>query len=145
MNPFSRRRFLQYAAGGTAAALGGSLLERVPPAVAAGPTNPIVVENQLAGTGAFQLGAGFSSGFTGYAARTCIEVGDPLAVKVVSFLSAPNNAGHIEVYRLGYYGAQGGRLVYDSRSSFPDFSFTTQSGPSEADAQTGLRGYSTGT
>ncbi|MDX6643513.1 MAG: hypothetical protein QOD76_1475, partial [Solirubrobacteraceae bacterium] len=66
MNPFSRRRFLQYAAGGTAAALGGSLLERVPKALAA--TNPIVVENQLAGTGAFQLGPGFNSGVTGYAA-----------------------------------------------------------------------------
>jgi hypothetical protein len=137
MKPFSRRRFFQYAAGGTAAALGGSLLERLPAAVAAGPTNPIVVENQLAGTTDFQLtAAGFSSGVTGYAARTCIDVGETLAVKVVSFLSGMNATGHIDVYRLGYYGGQGGRLVHTSSP----LTFTTQSG-AQSDAQFGLRSY----
>src|SRR5690349_20813971 len=105
MKPFSRRRFIQYVAGGTAAAMGGSLLERVAPALADGPTNPIAVEHQQVGTTAFQLSAsGISSGVTGFAGRTCIDVVDTIAVKIVSFLSGMNNSGHLEVYRLGYYG-----------------------------------------
>jgi hypothetical protein len=135
MSPFSRRRFLQYAAGGTAAALGGSLLERVPPALAAGPGNPIVDENLLAGTGAFQLTAsGFASGVTGFAARTCIDRGETLAVKIVSFLTGVNATGHIDVYRLGYYGGEGARLVHTVSS----LTFTTQSA-AQSDPQFGLR------
>ena len=84
-------------------------------AVAQTGSNPIVTENQNAGTGGWQL---YQSGFTvsndatgqiqGYASSTSVNKGDQLAFYVSV---NPAQTFRMDIYRMGYYGGNGGRLM----------------------------------
>lgn len=114
---FSRRRFVQGAAGSMAALYGAGLLGRPAGAQAAG-SNPITVENAKAGTPAFQLDAGkYNGAIGGYTNKVSIDKGEALSVKLNSYdyqPGAPGTTAVLEVYRLGYYGGAGGRKVWTS-------------------------------
>lgn len=75
------------------------------PAVA----DPIVAENQLAGTPPAQwdiVDSGHAS-IQGYAARFSVRTGETVDFKVKTDASAY----HLEIYRIGWYGGMGARLV----------------------------------
>ncbi len=78
------------------------------PAAAAEP-NPITIENARAGdTGWSGDGGG---DIQVYASQTSVEPGEPIDVHV-----STANAYRVEVYRLGWYGGAGGRLVVQTPS-----------------------------
>jgi hypothetical protein len=84
------------------AAPGGVCGERAVP-------NPIVVENRRRGSSAWRITVpSASSEIEGYASTTSAAAGDAVAVMV-----SASRAGHASwaLYRLGYYGGAGARLV----------------------------------
>jgi hypothetical protein len=97
----------------TAAALLLTLV-RVPDASVTA-SNPIVVENQNPGTNAWRF---YESGRTrslgpnhrivGYPSATSVNKGQPISFHVSVY---PTQTFDIDIYRLGYYGGTGGRLM----------------------------------
>lgn len=74
-------------------------------------TNPIYLENQKPGTANWRIPQLGQSDITGFATATSVNKGDSLPIKVS--LAQPGSY-KIDVYRLGYYGGQGGRLILSS-------------------------------
>lgn len=74
-------------------------------------TNPIYLENQKPGTQNWKIPQSGQSDIAGYTAATSVNKGASLAIKVS--LAQPG-IYTIDVYRLGYYGGQGGRLILSS-------------------------------
>jgi len=77
--------------------------------------NPIVVENQHPGSAAWQVGRpGFlvaddrGRQIEGYASVTSVNKGEPVAVHVSV---TPAQSFSAEIYRMGWYGGLGGRLL----------------------------------
>lgn len=107
---FSRRRFLQGAAG--AAVLVG-VPAFVRPGDAAAASNAITLENQKAGSRGFQLRQ-YNGSIGGFATRASVNRGETLTVKLNDWTqpwSGPNTQATLEIYRVGFYGGAGGRLV----------------------------------
>ncbi|MCK1590070.1 DUF4082 domain-containing protein [Bradyrhizobium sp. 169] len=76
------------------------------------PTNPIVLENQKPGTpkSVWQIQPGDDSTLTqGFATAISTNVGGAVQFKINNLTGNPNY--HVDVYRLGYYGGNGARLV----------------------------------
>ena len=73
--------------------------------------NPIYLENQNPGTTNWKLVNRASGEIAGYASATSVNKGGSLDIKV-----SLGQAGQfsIDVYRLGYYGGTGGRLLASS-------------------------------
>jgi hypothetical protein len=110
----SRRRLLQGAAGGALAARFPGLLGRPDAAQAVdycSHPNPIVRENRCSSgwTTAFQL-QNYNALVLGFATKTSFNVGEAVKLKLISYDGAATSAS-LRVYRLGYYGGNGGRLV----------------------------------
>ena len=77
-------------------------------------TNPIYLENQKSGTTNWKItNQDTNNTIAGYAAATSVDKGEKLDIKV-SLALAGNFT--IDVYRLGYYGGTGGRLMVSSGS-----------------------------
>ncbi|MEH2307074.1 N,N-dimethylformamidase beta subunit family domain-containing protein [Nostoc sp.] len=74
-------------------------------------TNAIYLENQKPGTTDWRIPQVGQSDIAGYATATSVNKGGSLPIKV-SLAQAGNYT--IDVYRLGYYGGQGGRLILSS-------------------------------
>jgi hypothetical protein len=71
--------------------------------------NPIVVENRHSGTTAWQLGRTATDAegqIKGYASATSVNKGQP-----ITFFITASQTYVIDVYRLGWYGGRGGRLM----------------------------------
>jgi N,N-dimethylformamidase beta subunit-like protein len=98
------------------AALDASLIVASPTqALAAGATadsNPIVIENQQPGSAAWQLGGFVSDDATGqikgYASATSVSQASSLTL---SISVNPAQKYSIDIYRMGWYGGLGGRLL----------------------------------
>ncbi|MGY4468061.1 VCBS repeat-containing protein [Bradyrhizobium sp. LB9.1b] len=76
------------------------------------PTNTIVLENQKPGTpkSVWQIQPGDNSTLTqGFATAISTDVGGTVQFKINNLTGNPNY--HVDVYRLGYYGGDGARLV----------------------------------
>jgi hypothetical protein len=86
--------------------------------------NEIVLENQKTGTNAWQISATnqATTQIVGYADATSINQGQAINLKVSLAQAGQYN---IDVYRLGYYGGAGGRLM----SSVTGLSGVVQAGP----------------
>ncbi len=74
-------------------------------------SNAIYLENQKPGSTGWQIPKSPQSDIAGYAAATSVNKGGSLPIKVS--LAQPGNYT-IDLYRLGYYGGQGGRLILSS-------------------------------
>lgn len=74
-------------------------------------SNAIYLENQKPGSTGWQIPNSSQSDIAGYAAATSVNKGGSLPIKV-SLAQAGNYT--IDVYRLGYYGGQGSRLILSS-------------------------------
>jgi len=130
---FSRRRFLQGAAGGLAGAAGLPLLTGADDAQAAVQcpnANRIVDENRCttpsSWSESFRL-SNYADAVTGFAARTSYNRGQAVELKLNTYDPAITSC-RLEVYRLGYYGGKGGRLVQTinnvavrNQGGLPDF------------------------
>jgi hypothetical protein len=73
------------------------------------PSSPIVAENCLPGTPASQWDVGPNSDATiqGFATQFSVNVGEVVHLKIKT--DAPSY--HIDIYRIGYYGGDGARLI----------------------------------
>ena len=87
----------------------------MPPAVATATTNPVVAENSLPGTSAWKIGQSpyqvandVNKQIKGYASATSVNKGGSIDLKVSV---APAQPFRIQVFRLGWYGGLGGRLL----------------------------------
>src|SRR5437763_12303598 len=85
------------------------------PATAVTSPNPVVVENQQPGStgwqipaAGYQIGDDSSGQVKGYASATSVNKGDSIAFNISV---NPPQAVTLTVYRLGWYGGSGGRLV----------------------------------
>ena len=100
--------------------------------------NPIVLENEKTGTTAWKItDLATNNEIAGYASATSVNKGEALPIKVSL---AQAGQYQIDVYRLGYYGGTGGRLVTSSGS----LNGSAQAGPS-IDSATRLVEYHWGT
>jgi hypothetical protein len=112
--PFSRRRFVQSAVAG--AALSGSFLSPIQAAAPKRRPNLIRDENGKAGSRDWQLtrvrldqrGGFRSSDIEGYCSRQSVKAGERLDI-MVSTRRAEDYV--IEIFRTGYYGGKGARLM----------------------------------
>lgn len=91
--------------------LGGGGVESAPAFAATGcaaAPNPIVCENALPGAprSAWDVGSGAAS-IQGFATHVGVQAGDTLQLKV----DTPASAYHADIYRLGWYGGLGARLI----------------------------------
>jgi Domain of unknown function (DUF4347)/Domain of unknown function (DUF4082) len=86
--------------------------------------NAIVLENQQAGTTDWQIGSTFATNneIAGYGDASSINKGQALNLKVSLAQAGKYN---LNVYRLGYYGGAGGRLI----SSITGLNGVTQAAP----------------
>jgi PKD repeat protein len=77
---------------------------------------PVVNENNCKGPGstAWQLTNYDQGGITGFATQSSVNLGQSVKLKV----AVPDGSGHadIDVYRMGWYGGTGGRLVYQTHN-----------------------------
>ncbi len=89
----------------------GGLVTVVPRGVAkaAACSNPVACENQLPGTPQSQwdVSAGDGTTIQGFADPFSVNVGDSINFKIES----PATAYTIDIYRMGYYGGDGARLI----------------------------------
>ncbi len=76
-------------------------------------TNPIYLENQKSGTTNWKITNQATNEIAGYAGATSVNKGGSLPIKVSL---AQSGQFKIDVYRLGYYAGNGGRLVLSSGS-----------------------------
>lgn len=108
-SPIGRRRFLKGAA--TAAALAALPSANPFAAVSAGASQRIIGENQQAGSTGYRLRAPTTDDevLSGYARQDSVRAGDVLQICVLSNQSTNVSA---EIYRLGWYGGDGGRLMH---------------------------------
>jgi hypothetical protein len=96
--------------------------------------NAIVLENQNAGTRNWEItNPANSNEIAGFAAATSVNKGEALPIKVSL---AQAGQYQIDVYRLGYYGGNGGRLITSSGL----LNGVTQAGPT-FDPETRLVAY----
>ncbi|MET4329771.1 VCBS repeat-containing protein [Bradyrhizobium sp. i1.15.2] len=75
-------------------------------------TNPIVLENQKQGTpqSIWQIDAGAdSTKIQGFTTAISTNIGGTVQFKINNQTGAPNY--HVDIYRLGYYGGNGARLI----------------------------------
>ena len=73
--------------------------------------NPIVAENCLPGTSAWRI-TQLKGDIEGFASATSLGPGD----QIDFFVNTDAPAYDLAIYRSGYYGGTGGRLVYEQRS-----------------------------
>jgi hypothetical protein len=117
-----RRRGITRLAVGIVAIVAGCALAGC--ASAAG--NPIQIENAKPGTSAWQLPGGRSTSILGYASQISVQPGDTLQMHVST---TPAANYRLEIYRLGWYGGAGGRLITCLPSCTTDEPGTQQSTP----------------
>src|SRR2546423_3805860 len=88
--------------------------------------NPIQTENALPGTTAWYVSQAPPPSIEGYTSQTSILPGESVQLPV----SPPPAAGYrVEIYRLGWYGGAGGRLVGCVPGCTPDESGTARPHP----------------
>src|SRR5258708_35837626 len=131
----ARGRMTWLLAAPVAASLSGALMAIAPAAPAqAACANPIVCENQLPGTpqSVWDVSS-YSTTIQGFADPFSVNIGNSINFKIKSSASSYK----IDIYRMGYYGGDGARLI----TSLTPNSSGSQSQP--ASAPTPLRAWST--
>ncbi len=95
--------------------------------------NPIVCENQLPGTppSVWDVGAGEGTTIQGFASPFSVNVGQSIDFKI----ETPATSYKIDIYRMGYYGGDGARLV---ASVTPNIAVSQQQPACNTNTVTGL-------
>ncbi len=108
----SRRMLLRRPAAPAALVLAGSVLVLLPgaatPAQAQSCANPIVCENELPGTPQSTWDvSSYSTNIQGFSDPFSVNIGNSINFKIES----PASNYNIDIYRMGYYGGDGARLI----------------------------------
>src|SRR5262245_30985596 len=108
-------RWIWIAALPAVAALG--LVPRSASASCAVPANPIEAENCLPGTpqSTWDVSGAGDSTIQGFATNISVNKGNPISFKVKTTASG----WHLDIYRMGYYGGSGARLIATVNPSAP--------------------------
>ncbi len=112
--------------------LGGAA--RAGAAVSCPNANPIVNENNCmgAGTGANEI-ANYSEAIGGFSTQTSYNLGESVQLKIgTSAPSFPSTSVNIAVYRIGYYGGTGARLIAAAGASKVKVNNSLQCEPANA-------------
>jgi YD repeat-containing protein len=77
--------------------------------------NPVVNENNCMGAGstAWQLTDYDQSGITGYATKSSVNLGESVTMRIAN--QSGSGSAEVNVFRMGWYGGAGGRLVYQNK------------------------------
>jgi YD repeat-containing protein len=77
--------------------------------------NPVVNENNCMGAGsnAWQLTNYDQDGITGYATKSSVNFGTSVPLRIA--LPSGSGSAEVNVFRMGWYGGAGGRLVYQAK------------------------------
>jgi YD repeat-containing protein len=77
--------------------------------------NPVVNENNCMGAGstAWQLTNYDQDGITGYATKSSVNFGESVPLRIAN--QAGSGTAEVNVFRMGWYGGAGGRLVYQNK------------------------------
>jgi YD repeat-containing protein len=78
--------------------------------------NPVVNENNCMGPGStgWMLTNYNADGITGYATQGSVNLGSSVTLRIA--VPSGNGKAEVNVYRMGWYGGLGGRLVYTAKS-----------------------------
>jgi YD repeat-containing protein len=78
--------------------------------------NPVVNENNCMGAGstAWQLTNWDADGITGYATQGSVNLGSSVTLRIAN--ASGSGKAEVTVFRMGWYGGTGGRLVYTNKS-----------------------------
>ncbi len=121
----SRRKFGKLGLVGLAGLLEtGALVKSLfNPTTTQATSNPIVVENQLAGSTGWQLDLWSTDKYmeiTGYASAVSVNKGESVDLHVSVHLHNANHSKNyfIDVYRMGWYGGMGGRKMMPTAGPF---------------------------
>jgi N,N-dimethylformamidase beta subunit-like, C-terminal/Domain of unknown function (DUF4082)/Bacterial Ig-like domain/Bacterial Ig domain len=131
----ARRRPIRAVSLGAAMVLTGALLALVPGATAAHAScgNPVACENALPGTpqSVWDVAPGDGTTIAGFADSFSVNVGQPVSFKIES----PATAYAVDIYRMGYYGGDGARLI---ASITPDITVSQNQPACNTNTATGL-------
>jgi hypothetical protein len=119
-------------------ACGGSTSSGAPSlasAIASTSANPVQRENSLPGTPGWQIPAGAGTVITGYASETSVVPGQTVHLHVAA---PPGSRYRVLVYRLGWYGGIGGRLIVCVPGCDSSRAAIAQPPPTTPDPVTGL-------
>jgi len=77
--------------------------------------NPVVNENNCMGAGssAWQLTDYEQDGITGYATKSSVNLGEGVTMRIAN--QSGSGSAEVNVFRMGWYGGAGGRLVYQNK------------------------------
>ncbi len=97
--------------------------------------NPVVNENQCkTGSSAWQVSE-YSKNLGGFPTRSSVDLGESVTLKIGrNGPVSPTRTVNIQVYRMGYYGGTGGRLVHSASNVAINNDYTCKA----MDATTGL-------
>jgi PKD repeat protein len=112
-----------------------TLPARAEAAVSCPNTNPVVNENNCmgAGTTSNEL-SHYSESIGGFSTKTSYNLGENVQLKIgTSAASFPGTKANIAVYRIGYYGGTGARLIAAAGSSNVSINNTEQCNPMNAE------------
>ena len=74
--------------------------------------NPVIQENNCSGAGnAGWILSNFNDNVAGFATQTSVNLGTSVSLKIGRVNTAAPSSVNIDVYRMGYYGNEGGRLI----------------------------------
>jgi YD repeat-containing protein len=78
-------------------------------------SNPVVNENNCMGPGstAWRLTNYDQDGITGYATKSSVNLGEAVTLRIAN--RAGSGSAEVNVFRMGWYGGTGGRLVYQNK------------------------------
>jgi YD repeat-containing protein len=78
-------------------------------------SNPVVNENNCMGAGstAWQLTNYDQDGITGYATKSSVNLGESVPLRIAN--QSGSGSAEVNVFRMGWYGGAGGRLVYQNK------------------------------
>jgi YD repeat-containing protein len=78
-------------------------------------SNPVVNENNCMGAGstAWQLTNYDQDGITGYATKSSVNLGESVPLRIAN--QSGGGSAEVNVFRMGWYGGTGGRLVYQNK------------------------------
>ncbi len=78
-------------------------------------SNPVVNENNCMGAGstAWRLTNYDQDGITGYATKSSVNLGESITLRIAN--EAGSGSAEVNVFRMGWYGGTGGRLVYQNK------------------------------
>jgi YD repeat-containing protein len=104
--------------------------------------NPVVQENNCSGAGSegWRL-TNYSPDVAGYATKTSFNLGENVPLKIGRVNVAAASTVRVDVYRMGYYGNMGGRLITAASSTSVSVN-NLFSGCSTTNATTGLKSCS---